>query len=274
MNIYNYGFDYDFGTNAAPFLNGVAGFVLVFAVFFCLIALAFAAVVYVLQAIGLYSIAKRRGIHHSWLAWIPVGSAWLLGSISDQYRYVTKGSVKNRRSVLMGLEIAMLGVTTLLTMARLAGGMYGVLEQSGFVGIMAGLMTLLSVASAVVSVFCAVFHYIALHDLYASCAPARKVPFLILSIVFNATEPFFVFFNRNLDLGMPPRRKPMSVINVPVYDAEPVDDAPVEEVVAEPVVPTAPVETVVNEVPVEIEVPEQTEAEEIPTEAEENKDPE
>ena len=29
---------------------------------------------YVLHSLGLYTIAKRRGIHNSWLAWLPFGN--------------------------------------------------------------------------------------------------------------------------------------------------------------------------------------------------------
>ena len=47
---------------------------------------------YVLSALGLYTIAKRRGLNHPWLAWIPVASAWIVGSLSDQYRYVVNGA--------------------------------------------------------------------------------------------------------------------------------------------------------------------------------------
>ena len=56
---------------------------------------------YILRSIGLYSIAKRRGIANPWLAWIPVAWVWVLGSISDQFRYVTKAQVKSKRKVLL-----------------------------------------------------------------------------------------------------------------------------------------------------------------------------
>ena len=61
---------------------------------------------YILQALALYTIAKRRGIRKPWLAWIPFGNSWILGSLSDQYHYVTKRTIKNRRKLLLGLEIA------------------------------------------------------------------------------------------------------------------------------------------------------------------------
>lgn len=60
---------------------------------------------YVLTALALYTIAKRRGIKHPWLAWIPVADMWLLGCISDQYHYVVKGQVNNRRKTMLTLNI-------------------------------------------------------------------------------------------------------------------------------------------------------------------------
>ena len=56
---------------------------------------------YVLQALGLYTLAQRRGIRKSWFAWIPVLSLWTLGSLSDQYRYVVRHQFRSRRKWLM-----------------------------------------------------------------------------------------------------------------------------------------------------------------------------
>ena len=43
---------------------------------------------YVLTSLSLYTIAARRQIANPWLSWIPVVRIWVLGSLSDQYRYV------------------------------------------------------------------------------------------------------------------------------------------------------------------------------------------
>jgi uncharacterized membrane protein YbhN (UPF0104 family) len=61
---------------------------------------------YVFMAIGMYTIAKRRGINFPWLAWLPFGSSWMLGCISDEYRYVVKGQEKSKRKLMLGLDIA------------------------------------------------------------------------------------------------------------------------------------------------------------------------
>ena len=70
-------------------------------------SLATAAFVYVFMAIGMHAIAKRRGIRRPWMAWVPFGNTWLLGCISDQYRYVARGQEKSKRKVMLGLDIGM-----------------------------------------------------------------------------------------------------------------------------------------------------------------------
>ena len=46
-----------------------------FAIFYAIYMLAvsgFGIAAYVLRALGLYNIAKRRGINHAWMSWVPV----------------------------------------------------------------------------------------------------------------------------------------------------------------------------------------------------------
>ena len=52
-----------------------------------------------------------------------------------------------------------------------------------------------------------VFYFITLYDVYTSMDPENSALFLVLSILFPVTEAFFLFFNRNKDRGMPPRRE-------------------------------------------------------------------
>lgn len=40
---------------------------------------------YILTSLALHKIAKRRQINYPWLAWIPFGSNWIVGSIADEY---------------------------------------------------------------------------------------------------------------------------------------------------------------------------------------------
>jgi len=74
-------------------------------------------------------------------------------------------------------------------------------EAPALVGVLGLCLPLAGVAIAY-----AVIYYMALYDIFRSLDPNNCVLFLVLSIVFSVTEPFFLFFNRNKDGGMPPRR--------------------------------------------------------------------
>ena len=45
-----------------------------------------------------------EGIRHAWLAWVPIGNNWILGSLSDQYRYLVKGKICRKRVILPALS--------------------------------------------------------------------------------------------------------------------------------------------------------------------------
>lgn len=175
---------------------------------------------YVLQAWSLYTIAKRRGIRHPWLAWIPVLNRWILGSVSDQYQYVTARKVKNKRKWLLGLSAAPAVLTIVgivlagvFIFSILAYGYSGANGWDGYAtGGIGSLLGMIAVYLAIagISVAVAVLQYIALNDLYKSCDPANSTAYLILSIFIPASLPILLFLCRNKDAGMPPR-KPQSI---------------------------------------------------------------
>lgn len=232
---------------------------LLFLLLFYLVMIGFAIACYVLQSLGMYTIAKRRGIHHPWLAWVPVGASWLLGSISDQYHYVAKGEEKSKRKILLGLEIAVVvmyigffacWIWALVNIIQTSSA--DVVDEMQVFGTMMGpfmAMYGIGLAMFVVAIVMMVFQYIALYDLYNSCSPDNSTLFLVLSIVFGVVQPFLIFSVRNKDLGMPPRQH-QNVATQPVAEAQPV-------VVPPPVVVEPPVELEppVEETPVDEEPP-------------------
>ena len=191
---------------------GVAAFYTVYSLVVSSLGIA----AYVWRALGLYSIAKRRGINHPWMSWVPVLDLWVLGCISDQYQYVVNGKVKNKRKWMLGLNIALAvlyiaffvfcGVAVFSAVSGITGSMgtekLVAALMGPAVGLLLGLIPLVGIAIALM-----VIRYIALYDLYTSCTPQNNVLFLVLSIFFSVTEPFFLFFIRTKDEGMPPRRQ-------------------------------------------------------------------
>ena len=213
---------------ATSLLLGVAGILLAVSVVILVLSIA----VYVFEAVGIYSIAKRRGIKNPWLAWIPIGDYWIVGSIADQYRYVARGQVKNRRVILLSLSVA----NSVLSCASLAFSVsslmttigtlfqemgYGYAGYSQGIGAsMAGgaISLLVSLLGSIVSIILVVFWYISLYDLYTSCDPKNNTLFLVLGIIFPVVVPFFLFACRKKDLGMPPKKQPVQPSFQPVYE--------------------------------------------------------
>lgn len=170
---------------------------------------------YVLTSMALYSLASRRGIGKAWLSWVPILNVWIVGSLSDQYRYVVKGQCKSKRKILLILKL----VSVIFVLAVvIAGGflvadvvrtmMYGIRMEAVLSQILG---PVLGIAGLVLPMFglaiaSAVIYFMALYDVFQSMDPANGVMFLVLSILFPVTEPFFLFFNREKDKGMPPRK--------------------------------------------------------------------
>jgi len=197
-------------------MAGAVGVLVVFYMLFFLLMMAFSVAVYVLGSLGLYTVAQRRGIRRSWLAWIPLGNLWILGSLSDQYQYIARGKVKNRRKIILTLGIVLIAGYFLwlftVIISAIAGGEVGA-ALSALFGVL---------AIGVAAIWLAVCQYMACYDLFKSCDPDNAVLYLVLSILFSVTLPFFMFACRKKDLGMPPRRQatPSAVAVEP--EAEPV----------------------------------------------------
>lgn len=172
-------------------------------------------VFYILRSLALYTIAKRRGLNNPWLAWIPVGKEWIVGSVSDQYQYVTQGKIQNRRKILLGLSLAAFGMgavnsgLSLTHTVAVAADSFGIYTGSAGMGdllVPAALMSLISLASSAVGIAQLVFRHMSMYDLYRSCNPKNCVVFLVLGIIFPFTEPFFLMSCRYREDGMPPRK--------------------------------------------------------------------
>ena len=155
--------------------------------------------VYVFTALSLYTIARRRGISAPWLAWVPVARLWVLGSLSDQYRYLTQGQIRHKRISLLvwtGASWVLTGGIVVGAIAAIAGASVG------------AVLTVLCLALAVVcaAIVYVVLYFMALYDVYASCDPQNAALYLVLSIFFRFLVPVFLFISRDMEKGMPPRK--------------------------------------------------------------------
>jgi hypothetical protein len=212
-------------------------------------ALALGVASYILGSLGLSTVAERRGIRNSWLAWIPLANLWIWGSISDQYQYLVKGKIKNRRKSMLVLSI----VEVVLYVMTFFGAIISALLE----GAPSPLFFITYTGLIVGAVILAVWQCMCWFDFFRSCEKSNATLYLILSIIFPVVKPFLVFACRKKDEGMPPRKQPAppQTPAQPAVPAEPVqveataeEIPPVEEIPAEepPVeeIPVKPEETV------------------------------
>lgn len=173
---------------------------------------------YILTALAIYTISRRRGLSKPWLAWIPVINCWLLGSLSDQYQYVVKGENKSKRKWLLVLNLLISALVLVLVVLMLVAGAaaFSGRHPTELIGLLLGFLGLALPMAAAGIAYC-VIRYMALYDVYRSLDPGNAVLYLVLSILFSPTEPFFLFFNRDKDQGMPPRKQ-RPVYEAPVYE--------------------------------------------------------
>ena len=146
-------------SNPAGIAIAGMGLLVAFVVLACFV------VMYVFQSIGLYTIAKRRGIANPGLAWVPVAYSWILGSVSDQYQYVVRGKVCNRRKILLGLAIAgfFLGQSGVLFLANYTTVLDAFDWDAFYFGVGVGRSAVATLAGLVAAAL-AVYQYISLYD--------------------------------------------------------------------------------------------------------------
>lgn len=198
---------------------------------------------YVLMALGMYTIAKRRGIRHAWLAWLPVANLWLLGCVSDQYQQVARGKQKAKRRAMMWLY-AIIMVLAVVVVVMAVNWFIGLLDSANIefadmvksmmndpinyadtlandllkaedylVDSLGQLLTIggLGLALSAASTILMVLQYMAIYDVFRSCEPDKAGMYLALSIVLSLfglgiVQSVLVFLCRDKDLGMPPRQ--------------------------------------------------------------------
>ena len=197
---------------------------------------------YVLTALALYSMAQRRHIAHAWLSWMPVADLWILGALSDQYRYVVKGQVKSKRKLLLTLNILNVLISTVLFFLSFRSIIRMILmmdqmEESLFMEtILSGLMRTGGILLLMLPliIWKKVLEFMAVYDIYQSCEPQNAVMYLVLSILFPMIRPIFLFVVRDKELGMPPRRQEPPC-QAPVFIPPADNRAPAEEQVPDSV---------------------------------------
>ena len=182
-------------------MTNMAGFVIAMIIMY-VVVFAIAITNYVLTSLSLYTIAKRRLISNPWLAWLPIGNVWTMGSIADDYD--AKMNIKRKwRVVLLTLTlvvVVMFVVTYVLLFAMIfslainsyvtapeAQDVIGIIIPM-YIGIL--LISICGVALSACSSIC-------MFKIFESTVPHKALKYFLLSLLVPFASAICLFLSRN-----------------------------------------------------------------------------
>ncbi|MBQ7089721.1 MAG: hypothetical protein IJN82_01245 [Clostridia bacterium] len=153
------------------------------------LVVALAVLFYLFTAFGLYRMGKNRGMTNAYLAFIPVADVYYVGALSDQIN-AANGKQTNIRVKLFSFYLVYFGCNLISGLFQGFALATGMLQGAAFMSVFSLIVTAFSIVYTV-------FFYIALYAIYKEYSPNRAAAFLVLSILFSFTMPFFIFALRN-----------------------------------------------------------------------------
>jgi len=198
------------------------GFLIAFFAIFYLLFLGAAILMYVLQSLALFNLAKKRGIQNYGLAWVPIGSSWILGKLADDVNICRRNKRTHFARNLLVLNIAYLASFVLVYIGAFALGitiameemMSGVASTAGPAIILVAVLLWLVLVALIIAIN--VLFYMALYRVFYGYAEENAVIFTVLSIFFSILLPIFLFVIRNREL-LPPDPTTFVQNGYPVY---------------------------------------------------------
>jgi hypothetical protein len=154
---------------------------------------------YVLMSLGLYRMAKNRGNENAWLAWIPIGNAYIMGYLSEASPYVKKKFPKMHviYPAVMGIYVAVI-IAFQIIFSFSVPFWTGI--SSGFFGYSIASMIAMVIFIWLFALFIAVLAYFVLYHIYKTYDPNNAVLYTILSIFGLSSIFLFVIRNKTPDI--------------------------------------------------------------------------
>lgn len=148
-------------------------------VFVMALALAPAVLEYVINSRGLYCHGKKMGMENSWIAWIPVVNAWLLGKIASKADE-KRGIKKAWHWTLLILNLCTIAVTVVFYVSFIV---IAVLTEWYFDEELFFILYLVIIPLMILAIVYTVCYYICLYKLYENALPEKSIKYLIISII-------------------------------------------------------------------------------------------
>lgn len=191
-------------------------------IFTYLLILGIMITMYVLQSLALFKIAKKRGIHNYGMAWVPIGSTWLLGKIADDVNLCRRNKKTNFARNILTLSLIYIAVFILFYIGAIFFAVTVAIQSettgTSIIDYPATVLvvSLIALGMMVLAVVLSVLTYMALYRVFYGYDENNAVVFLVLSIFISYLLPIFLFIIRNRDL-LPPDPSTFIQNGFPVY---------------------------------------------------------
>lgn len=173
---------------------------------------------YILQSLSLHTLARRRGIASPWLAWLPYGNYWIIGSLARDYD--KQNNIQRRwDKTLLTLSIVFSASYLIIYFAVIFGTLITMLNMD------AATMPEETAVAIVLVVFSAfipimiiatalqIITYICFFKIFESTVPEKALKYFLLSLLIPLAQPICLFLCRNKGYEHP---DPMAYIYNPV----------------------------------------------------------
>ena len=173
---------------------------------------------YILQSLSLHTLARRRGIASPWLAWLPYGNYWIIGSLARDYD--KQNNIQRRwDKTLLTLSIVFSASYLIIYFAVIFGTLITMLNMD------AATMPEETAVAIVLVVFSAfipimiiatalqIITYICFFKIFESTVPDKALKYFLLSLLIPLAQPICLFLCRNKGYEHP---DPMAYIYNPV----------------------------------------------------------
>ena len=175
-----------------------------FAVYFIIVSI-FSLAMYLLQALGIYKMAKNMGFNNPWLAFVPFANTFMFGKVAETYvKPDGRPSAKFSKILLILQIVASVVVVAFIVFLFVflmleATGTYFLSQDIEAIAVSALVLPIVLGYFALLGVMIAfnVVYYIALWRIFAIYNYNNATLFLVLSIFFSFLYPIFLFILRN-----------------------------------------------------------------------------
>lgn len=173
---------------------------------------------YILQSLSLHTLARRRGIASPWLAWLPYGNYWIIGSIARDY---DKQNKIQRRwdKTLLTLSIVFTASYFIFYLAFIIGVIVAtlnidttvMLEETYVTLIIAFLLAMIPII--IVATALQIITYICFFKIFESTVPEKALKYFLISLLVPLAQPICLFLCRNRGYQHP---DPLAYMYAPV----------------------------------------------------------